>query len=227
MMPEVKSVCREQFGGAFEAEGLSRTGVQLPGNSIEFRLREATQVSSLGEVLPEQAVGIFVDAALPWAVRIGKVNFHPSSQRQALVLGHLLALIVGQRKSLLRFNAIENVTEATQRGLGAGILHSRQHGEQRRAFHQRTNRRAVACALDEVAFPMTRSQVIFNIRWSVMNADHVGNTTAPIVNARPRTAFGCLGFHQRVIDLQEIRTLSSQQVFDLDPTREPIVHTYP
>jgi hypothetical protein len=75
MMPEVKSVCREQFGGAFEAKGFSRTGVQLPGNGIEFLLREASQVSSLGEVLSEQTIGVFVDAALPGAVRMGLSEF--------------------------------------------------------------------------------------------------------------------------------------------------------
>lgn len=114
MVPEVKSVCREQFGGAFEAEGFSWAGVQLPGNGIEFFLREVSQVSSLGEVLSEQAVGVFVDAALPWAVRIGKVNFHAGGQGQALVLSHFLALIVGQRKALLRLDAIQYMTEASE-----------------------------------------------------------------------------------------------------------------
>ncbi len=121
MMPEVKSVCSKQLGRAFEAEGFSRTGVQLPGNGIEFLLREATQISSLGEVLPEQAVGVFVDATLPWAVRIGKVDFHTGGSSQALVLGHLLALIVRQRKALLRLDTIEDMAEATERGLGTGV----------------------------------------------------------------------------------------------------------
>ena len=142
-MPEVKSVCREQFGGAFEAEGFSWTGVQLPGNGIEFLLSEVTQVSSLGEVLPEQAVGVFIDATLPGAVRIGKVNFHTGGLSQALVLRHLLALVVRQRKALLRFDAIEDMAEATERGLGTGTLHPGQHSEQRGALHQRANRRTV------------------------------------------------------------------------------------
>ena len=93
LLPEVKSVSREQVGRAFEAEGFSRTGVQLPGNGIEFLLREATPIGSLGDVLSELPFGVFVDAALPWAVRIGKVNFHPGGQSQALVLGHFLATL--------------------------------------------------------------------------------------------------------------------------------------
>src|ERR1035437_1038180 len=190
MMPEVKGVCREQFGGAFKAEGFSRTSVQLPRNSIEFLLSKASQVSSFGEVLSEQAVGIFVDATLPWTVRIGKVNFHTSRFSQALMLGHLFALIVRQRKALLRLDTIEDVAKATERGLGTGILHPGQHGEQCRAFHQRANRRAVECSLDEVALPMSRHQAFFNIRGSVMNADHVGNTATPIFSACPGAALG-------------------------------------
>ena len=150
MMPEVKSVCREQFGGAFEAEGFSWAGVQLPGNGIEFLLSEATQVSSLGEVLPEQTVGVFVDAALPRAVRIGKVNFHTRGLGQALVLSHLLALIVRQRKALLRLDAVQHLAEAAERGLGTGILHPGQHSEQRGALHQRANRRTVKRPFDKV-----------------------------------------------------------------------------
>jgi hypothetical protein len=57
-------------------------------------LSEIAQVCSLGKVLSEQAIGIFVDTSLPWALRIGKVNFYAGRLGQALVLGHLLALIV-------------------------------------------------------------------------------------------------------------------------------------
>ena len=164
MMPEVKSVCREQFGGAFEAEGFSRTRIQLPGHGIEFRLSETTQVSSLGEVLSEQAIGIFVDATLPWAVRIGKVNFHAGRLGQALVLRHLLALIVSQRQALLRLDAIEDVAKATKRRLGAGIFHPGQHSEQRCALHQRANRRTIERPLDQIATPSGQAPTVLPLQ---------------------------------------------------------------
>ena len=114
MVSEIKSVSSKQFGRAFEAEGFSRTSVQLPGNGIEFLLSKPTQVGPLGKVLPEQTIGVFVDPSLPGAVRVGKVNLHAGGRSQALVLSHLLALIVGQRKALLRLDAIEpdEITQA-------------------------------------------------------------------------------------------------------------------
>src|SRR3989338_4227140 len=63
MLPEIKSVRGEQLRGALEAQRLAWPGVQFPGNRIQFLLREATQVAALGQVLPQQAVGVLVDAA--------------------------------------------------------------------------------------------------------------------------------------------------------------------
>ncbi len=190
MVSEIKSVSSKQFGRAFEAEGFSRTSVQLPGNGIEFLLSKPTQVGPLGKVLPEQTIGVFVDPSLPGAVRVGKVNLHAGGRSQALVLSHLLALIVGQRKALLRLDAIEYMTESTECRLGTGILHPGQHSEQCRAFYQRANRRTVERPFDEVTLPVSRHQTFFNIRRSVMNADHVWNTPTPIFTARSRTTLG-------------------------------------
>ena len=65
MLPEIKSVRSEQFGRTLEAQRLAWPGVQFPGNRIQFFLGEAAQVGSLGQVLPQQAVGVLVDATLP------------------------------------------------------------------------------------------------------------------------------------------------------------------
>lgn len=100
-------------------------------------MSETAQVSSLRELLAEQAVRVFIDTTLPGAVRIGKVNFHTGGFSQALVFSYLLALIVRQRKALLRLDATEDVAEAAEYRLGNGILHPEQQSEQRRAFHQR------------------------------------------------------------------------------------------
>ena len=82
MFEEVERLWHEHFNGASKVEALSWPSVELPGNGIEFGLRESGKVGALGEMLAEKAVGVFVDAALPWAVRIGKENFLPGGQRQ-------------------------------------------------------------------------------------------------------------------------------------------------
>ena len=41
---------------------------------VEFVLGVSAEVVSFGEILAYQAVGVFVDAALPWAVWVGEVD---------------------------------------------------------------------------------------------------------------------------------------------------------
>ena len=72
MLPEIKTVRSEQLCRAPEAQRLAWSGVQFPGNRIQFLLRELTQVTPLGQILPQQTVGVLVNSSLPRAVRIGK-----------------------------------------------------------------------------------------------------------------------------------------------------------
>ena len=64
MLKEVEGLWHKQFGRALPAEALARPGVELPGDGIKFGLSEPGEIGALGEILPEQAVGVFVDAPL-------------------------------------------------------------------------------------------------------------------------------------------------------------------
>src|SRR3989344_7176008 len=112
MLSEIKSVRREQLSGTPEAQRLAWSGVQFPGNRIQRFLSKATQVAALGQVLPQQTVGVLVDAALPGTVRIGEVDLDPSGFRQPLMRGHFPALIVCQRQALLRLDTIQHMAES-------------------------------------------------------------------------------------------------------------------
>ena len=59
------------------------------------------EVGALGEVLAQQAVGVLVGAALPGAVRVGEVDGEAGVDAQLGVLGHLGALVPGQRPAQL------------------------------------------------------------------------------------------------------------------------------
>src|SRR5680860_664637 len=74
MLSEIERVRSEQLCGTSEAQRFAWPGIQLPGNRIQLFLREATQVAALGQILPQQAIRILVDAALPGTVRIGEVD---------------------------------------------------------------------------------------------------------------------------------------------------------
>ena len=84
------------FQGRGEIETFSRARVQAMRDGVQLALRVARQVRALGQVLTQQPIGIFIGAALPRAVRIGKEHPDRESFRQALVLGHLFPAIVRQ-----------------------------------------------------------------------------------------------------------------------------------
>ena len=67
----------EGFGGCLPAKGLSWPGVECDGDRVEVGSRVSGEVGALGEVLPEQAVGVLVGATLPGTARIAEVEDEP------------------------------------------------------------------------------------------------------------------------------------------------------
>jgi hypothetical protein len=80
---------------------LSRAAIQLGGDGIQGDLVELAEVSALGEVLAQQAVGVLVGAALPGATRVTEIDLDARVDRELQMLGHLLAVIPGQRATQL------------------------------------------------------------------------------------------------------------------------------
>ena len=81
MLLEIESLRGKHLCWATEAHRFAWPGVQLPGNGIELRLSVPAQVSPFGQVLSQQSVGVFVDAPLPRAMRIGKVHLYETGTR--------------------------------------------------------------------------------------------------------------------------------------------------
>src|SRR6516165_7199147 len=57
---------------------------------------------SAWEILSQQTIGVLVAAALPRAAWIAEINLHVGGNREALVVGHLLAAIPSQGATQLR-----------------------------------------------------------------------------------------------------------------------------
>jgi hypothetical protein len=114
MFLEVKSIWRKQLGGTTKLQRFSRPCIQFPSYRVELFLREPAQVSALGQVLAQQAISVLVDPPLPGTVGISEVDLYARGFSQLLVRGHFPPLIVSQRKTLLRINAIEHKAESAQ-----------------------------------------------------------------------------------------------------------------
>lgn len=95
-MEIISAFWEEKLCGAIPAEGLPGPDIQGPGDVVELVLGVDAQVRALGQILPEQAIRVLVDAALPGAVRVGELDRHARVPAELLVRRHLPALVVGQ-----------------------------------------------------------------------------------------------------------------------------------
>jgi len=129
---------RIDFQGRGEVETFSWARVQPLGNSVQLALGVARQVSALGQVLVQQAIGVLVGAALPWAVGIRKE--HPDRES----LGHLFPTIIGQRFAQQRGHVPEFLGESLSDTRRIRPLHPCQVDPARRPLHQGADGRTIA-----------------------------------------------------------------------------------
>ena len=73
----------EHFSWCLVHQGFSWSLVELASDGAEFGLAVQGELGSLGQVLAQQAIGVFVGAALPRALGIAKIDFDLGSQGEA------------------------------------------------------------------------------------------------------------------------------------------------
>ena len=71
----------EQVGWPGPAEGLAGSVVDLVGDADEVVDRDGAEVGAFGEVVPQEAVGVLVGAALPWGVGVAEVDVRAERPR--------------------------------------------------------------------------------------------------------------------------------------------------
>ena len=174
---------RHDLFGCQEAQAFSWAGVQRGGDLGEVALGQSGQVHALGQILPQQAVGVLVGRALPGAVGVGEVDPQVQPLGQLLVAGHFLALVVGQGFAQARRQGAQAPRKACQDRLGVGAIDFGQQDEAALALDQGTNSAGVAGALDEVAIPVAGHLAALDLERSVMDGDHVAQPSAPVLAA--------------------------------------------
>lgn len=113
------------------------------------------KVGALGEVLPQQAVGVFVGAALPGAGGVAEVDRDVGGDGEGLVGGHFGALVPGQGPLQVRWGGLDRGCQCCADGSGTVV--GGQVDEQQvagAAFDQGGDGGAGVAADDEVAFPV-------------------------------------------------------------------------
>src|SRR5665213_4427529 len=184
------SLWEEEFSWSFPVEGFSGSGVHFHGDFVELLLAEEAEVLSLGEVLPEQAVGVFVDASLAWAVGMSEVDLDSGLLLEPLAACRFTSLVVGRGAAHGGLEAVEDVGEVLCGGLGTSIVELDQSDEEGGALDQGADAGAVHGALDEIAFPVSGDDALADLLWPVIDECH-GVEEGPLVSlGRAGSALG-------------------------------------
>ena len=143
-----------------------------------MRLGDAREVGSSWEVLADQAVGVFVAAALPGTSRVAEVDLHVGGDRKALVGMHLLALVPRQRTSQLlrQFADVLGKRRNDRRRVLARKLD--QHRKAAVALNQRGDVRIIPSG-KKVAFPMAGHGTILGLGRPLADRDHIEDVSLP------------------------------------------------
>jgi hypothetical protein len=114
--------------------------------------------SAFWEVLTQQPVGVLVSAALPWTLRIAKVDLHACIDLETIVLSHFGSLVPGQRTAQFLWQGGDGTSNRVPYGFSSvsrerrSVLDAQsfavphetgkmeQHREPRSTLDQRTNR---------------------------------------------------------------------------------------
>ena len=133
----------------------------------------------LGEILAQQAVGVFVGAALPGAPGITKIDVHVDGQGKTPVVGKLLAAVPGERLIELagQFAGLFDQRRNDAGGILVGDFD--QHHVARLALDERRNV-AVTRSGNEVSRPMSGDSAILDRRRSLADRYRVRQLTKPV-----------------------------------------------
>ena len=178
MLKKARGVRHKQFCRALPSEALTRTGKKLPGDGTKLDLSETGEVFSLGEILPEQAVGVLVDAALPRTVRVGQVDLDAGHLGGPFGLSHFTPPIVGQGQTPMRIDTVEHGSESSVCRSGSCMIHFCQCDEERASLNQRANSGRIAHSLDQIALPMARHDAVFDFRRGIWMLTMCGESPA-------------------------------------------------
>ena len=76
--------------------GFAQRSRRRPGDRIQPVLVNVRQIHAFREVLPDQAVRIFIGTTSPGTLRITEVNLDIRVQGEAFVISHLFTAIPGE-----------------------------------------------------------------------------------------------------------------------------------
>src|SRR4029450_10985473 len=155
------------------------------------------EICSAWEILSQPTIGVFVAAALPRAAWIAEINLHVGANREALVVGHLLAAIPSQGATELRrqFAHLCSGRGDPVRRVTAGDLEK--HHKAGMALDERCDVRVIR-ATEKVPFPMAGHSAVIDLGRPFADGNRIDDLSQPALcratlglAAAPRRATVC------------------------------------
>ena len=94
--------------GCLVIERFAWTVIQLVHDLFNVLVRDVPETAALGKVLPDQTVGVFVQASLPGMVGMRKIYLRIEMFLDGFMSGKLLAVVGGDRQRLIQIRLEQN-----------------------------------------------------------------------------------------------------------------------
>lgn len=165
----------EALSGRLPAEDFAGTFVEHFLIGRELLVGDLGQVGAFGQVVADAAVLALAGAALPRAEGVAEEDLQVEVGGEGPMLGHFLALIIGQGLAQRQGNGGKAAGEGLAHALSVLLGQVAEHGEASGALHEHAHGGAVARAHNQIAFVMAGDQAVLDLGRPFIDEHHVGD----------------------------------------------------
>ena len=124
---------------------------------VQVVLGDFGEVGPFGEVLTDEAVGVFVDGTFVGAVGVGEVDVEAKFLGELFVLGEFFSVVYGEGVAQVPGDVYEGSYSGLVEDVGRSVVHEDGLGIEEAPFGKGSNRPFVATPNHGIAFPVART----------------------------------------------------------------------
>ena len=177
--------------GCLESQSFSGSVIDSVFDHSQLLIGHGFHAAFLGDVLAQQSVEVFIAAALPTAIRIGKVGLDAQGLIGGLVIRKLFAVVHGQSPHPCA-QGLEFVLNGTAHQVSALVGHFGQHRKAAFALDQCHDGLFVRSANDRITLPVANLFAQLNVGWAMADGAAIGNLAAPVTSTQVAFASGLM-----------------------------------
>jgi hypothetical protein len=182
----------EYFKGRFESKGFSGSVVQAVHDKVQLFVGDLSEVGFFGQVLPDQAVDLFVEPPLAGAVGIGEKDAGAEFFGDGFMAGEFLAVVHGDSMEFVAMGPqfLDQLVADVDGGLSVDPA---QDGVLAFAFDGADHGPLVADADEGIGLPVAQAFSGFDNGGAIMDADAVGDFATEVVFSVAFASFVSVG----------------------------------